>query len=1306
MKKALKGKFKLFLMLAAILVLSCFIFLKPGDVKHNDNVKDSLQVLNEFNDYRKESKATESNPNYIYLSDINYLQGKENSYVGWGEVKLDKKVDGEGLITLIVDGKREAFYKGIGAHATSQLIYDISSYSDTYSVFYTKLGVDASRNGSGNVKFTISASNDLKAWDELFKTGEVTSGVEAKTVKVNVKGYRYLKLYADRNGVDHGDHSVYADARLVKPTYDFNNDFYDKVLDTKEYDDILKSYSYQESVTNHRDIILKREFVSRLGGKRTISNLVRDNKELRDVFDFILEDRDALRLLIECGETNYFSSVMIALAKLYSKNKTILALDGDGYIYKKMMIALAFTYASDRVFSPLAFNTKYGGYDINLKFDLYKELYDNNRFARKEEFKTYNMELMRIVMNNSTSIEEFRWLREYSEIRFPNDLGKRMDPYSYLDYQQPNYNQAKYFAEENRDKYDKKYHLSEFNVKYEVSNEPAKAKTKLWMAMETGGICWNISRLGQDLRKLHGIPSIGTYQPSHEAYFFYEENNNLGRWVIGNNVFGWQQSYSTWYKGNPYRLLLGWNNLPLAAGADENYRPNYSSEYNSTYMLVAQAALNDYKNFETSNYYNMLANSYYDDLEKQLEIYNLALKALKINVYSYNKIIEIYKETNRGAEAWFELSKQAIETFTYYPNVFVDVLKNSKNYLTGEQRVTVNSLSNKALEAASKATNKESLQDADCRAIANFLLGKERVPLASFSFDGENKNEIILDEAYDTYNFKIKYTVDGGTSFKETTEHRIKLTDEEVKKINSKDDIIIVVLGSPEEHRIDIKDGVNINKKQFGVNDLENRFMGNTNALEYSFDNENWYIYDASTRILGNKHVYVRYMAHGIYLKGEASEFDFIDNVLDYNYIPVENITLVSTGTPDQPGEAAINMLDASIYTKWHTKYSLNATNKEFVVSFNTPKDLRKITYEPSNSINGRIRDCEIHIKVSKGGKWIYAGKATNWENDESLKEVILDKAYRVVEVKILPTYTYGEVNKFVSGKRFGFYEDIKTNTITIDNLENLQQKLYYKDKPVTQSITVNYQGNVLEEGKDFRIEYENNNQLGQAKMTIYGVGNYYGKVSYEFMIIKEPLSIWIYVLLGIGGVAVIAIIFGIIKTIKSDKNKGSNSRLPMEEEPKRKASKKKAQEVALEVEASVREAKKEVKPASKTTAKKKVSGDAKPRKKVSTKTEAAGETSKVKPVSKTTAKKEVSSDAKPRKKVSPKTEAASDASKVKPVSKTTAKKEVSSDAKPKKKVSTKTEAVGEASKAKPVSKTTSAATKKASSKKTSAPTK
>ena len=64
------------------------------------------------------------------------------SSVGYSEIKKDTNIDG-GKITLIVEeGETLQFDKGLGAHATSTVVYDVSQYSNQYTRFMTYAGVD------------------------------------------------------------------------------------------------------------------------------------------------------------------------------------------------------------------------------------------------------------------------------------------------------------------------------------------------------------------------------------------------------------------------------------------------------------------------------------------------------------------------------------------------------------------------------------------------------------------------------------------------------------------------------------------------------------------------------------------------------------------------------------------------------------------------------------------------------------------------------------------------------------------------------------------------------------------------------------------------------------------------------------------------------------------------------------------------------------------------------------------------------------------------------------------------------------
>lgn len=350
--------------------------------------------------------------NYYYISDMDYISANKWSYVGWGKIKKDKNIEGK-KISLLVDGEKVFFNKGMGVHATSQLTYDISTYSNKYTRFVAKLGVDSSKNGLGDVWFKISVSNDGKDWKEIYKSDPVTSQNNALEIDLNIKNYKYLRLYADQNGSNAVDHAVYADARLVEENYNIKTELFNEIEPLSYYDNILNKNSVEENYKDNLELVFKRELVNRLG-YWNIQTAVRDDstKTMKETLTWILNDMQNLQLFIESGNINNSEKFLIALNNLYTNNKKIIGDDKDGLIYKKMLIALAFAYSSDIPATPLTFNSPMASYDINKRFDLVKNLYDNNLMLYKEDFKNYEMELLRFIMNNSIANDELNWLRE------------------------------------------------------------------------------------------------------------------------------------------------------------------------------------------------------------------------------------------------------------------------------------------------------------------------------------------------------------------------------------------------------------------------------------------------------------------------------------------------------------------------------------------------------------------------------------------------------------------------------------------------------------------------------------------------------------------------------------------------------------------------------------------------------------------------------------------------------------------------------------------------------------------------------
>ena len=137
------------------------------------------------------SYTIKAQKNSLYLSDIEY---ESESRPGWGEIRKDLNVEGNGAIKLIVDGETVEFGKGMAAHATSTLIYDISNHIDTYSKLVTYLGVDASRGSNGNgVRFTISTSNDKTTWNNIYVSDVLKGDMDSEYVELDLNGARYIK---------------------------------------------------------------------------------------------------------------------------------------------------------------------------------------------------------------------------------------------------------------------------------------------------------------------------------------------------------------------------------------------------------------------------------------------------------------------------------------------------------------------------------------------------------------------------------------------------------------------------------------------------------------------------------------------------------------------------------------------------------------------------------------------------------------------------------------------------------------------------------------------------------------------------------------------------------------------------------------------------------------------------------------------------------------------------------------------------------------------------------------------------------
>ena len=126
MKKSLDIKKFFFISFCILFLVGILIFCENKTI-YKKAQSYNLNTYNSNNSNQKNlSFNNTTNENQVvYLSDIPYSKGQ----TAWGNITLDKTTD-NGQLTMLLNGSTTIIKKGIWAHATSTLEYDIISYKD------------------------------------------------------------------------------------------------------------------------------------------------------------------------------------------------------------------------------------------------------------------------------------------------------------------------------------------------------------------------------------------------------------------------------------------------------------------------------------------------------------------------------------------------------------------------------------------------------------------------------------------------------------------------------------------------------------------------------------------------------------------------------------------------------------------------------------------------------------------------------------------------------------------------------------------------------------------------------------------------------------------------------------------------------------------------------------------------------------------------------------------------------------------------------------------------------------------------
>ena len=973
-----------------------------------------------------------------YLSDIPRMS---KSYTRYGSI-LNDITSSNTKITVKVGGTSTSFDKGIWAHATSDLYYDLRNFQE-YDYFYAFLGLNTTSNGGNGVTFIISTSNDGENWTEKYKA-QALPNQNAVECRIALEGARYLRLYADDNGANAKDHAVYADAKLL--TADYNDGT--GIPTIFDLDDQIKSMD--ESDPNLEYLALQREFVTRVG-RTTLINFINEGEANRETLNWLIGDVDTLGLYFY-GSTplgGYKSSLNV-LTRLYQTYKEDLNDDTvkngvpNSYIFKKMIMAISHTHSTlVRSFMP---NVEEDGItnsnrndpnsshvsDPVKRYAVYKKMYLANKLS--SIFPKLEVEEMKAVVRASMQDNEVEWFRDYIASRgsYSHSWLNYVLKYKYFDDQ--------YYSEENKNMWNNKFHFLEYGIPYQKYLVPQ------WLAFAAGTQCIGFGNTSANAYSSLGVPAYAVHQPGHIAYVAASFNSNGdGSWQLYNSGANWGNSqygantFETATKNSPlaqsprgYRGLLGWGQ-------------QYSTGcQNLSYLAIAQEALNDYSNYKIAEKYTMLANAYTGNEVKQEEFYRKAIDAQNINVDAWYGLVQLYKNSSVYTEEdCLRLIKEFQPIYKVRPLPFYDFF----NMLIGK-------ITTPTLNAEAVAFKTATLQWAEVnannihRGVAQTLLGKPQSELATFSFDGKYAGQIRLGSMFNEENQSTwEYSIDGGKSWKESTDLYVQLTPTELLGVNEKDHIRVHIIGTEIRSTIQIDRLLTIDNIEVYANDAEDSiYIYNNVKVDWRYGDDSsgssaWKSYDeVKPNLSGNRVIHIRKSATGTNLPVNYVHFQFTDNKYQPNetYIKTKYLSIVDS-TVSGKNTPAQNVIDGNFgiwstqqyhraFSKWLSASNTDE-NKFITVELKEPVYLSRLDYIPLDEQdntghgtppNGKIMQGEV-LGSMDGENWTKLGDIKNWANNTSIKTVRFAESQKVKYVKIVATQTS---DGYIGGRGFNFYED------------------------------------------------------------------------------------------------------------------------------------------------------------------------------------------------------------------------------------------------------------------------------------------
>ena len=292
---------------------------------------------------------------YTYLTEYDW-NSTNNSYTA---PKKDISISGKTLRLTGENGEEISYERGIGAHSTSTITYNLSDKD--YAYFTSYVGVDRQMHGTvGSVSFEVWVDGEKK-----FDSGLMTSKDAQKYVEVDINGAKELKLVVTDGGNGNGsDHATWGDSKL----HFANNEGIE--INRAELDTLIESVNnlnkdiYTEESFNNLQRVLEEVNVDLANGytQEEVNNLFIKLNEVYEALEKTVDLsevinipdeylKEAIKSQLNISGDNITIGDMYSLTKLDANYNRISSL--EGLQYAKNLESLNVEYNGIKDLSPL-----------------------------------------------------------------------------------------------------------------------------------------------------------------------------------------------------------------------------------------------------------------------------------------------------------------------------------------------------------------------------------------------------------------------------------------------------------------------------------------------------------------------------------------------------------------------------------------------------------------------------------------------------------------------------------------------------------------------------------------------------------------------------------------------------------------------------------------------------------------------------------------------------------------------------------------------------------------------------------------